>query len=283
MLATPSDNANLNVSTFYHGLVPRAPNNVSLFFRGDGFWVAPAQKNTTYYIRQRICDSPLSPSDFYLTNGAGAAITTGVKPGTADAGHPGIWSMASGTSNNGSIVLISANPPAAEFNLSVVARLAYRFVFKTGAAIPAYPNARYTFGWVDSGGTLTPSNIVAWRFLPGTSPNWLFSVFSGASGGNTASTAPAVAANTWYDARIYWDSTGVTGKIGVYGGTLYATAKITAGVPASTVSMYWQHGIQNEASGTTSYTIYPNLYEIVGPLPVTGSSMLLGDNLVNFF
>jgi hypothetical protein len=240
------------------------------------------QKNTTYYIRQRICDSSLSPSDAYSTSGTGALIGTGINPGTVNTGHPGMWQMASGTSNSGYVVLLSSNV-GPEFNLNVVSRLAYRFVFKTGPIIPAVSEAQYFFGWTDTVGTLSISNIVAWRFLPGSSPNWLLSVFSGASGSNTVSTAPAVTGNTWYDARIYWDNTGVTGKIGVYGGTLYATPKITANIPASTVSLYWQHGILNEASGTASYTIYPNLYEILGDAPVTGSHMLQGDNLLRYF
>lgn len=37
-LATPDDNTDLDVSTVRHGLVPKAPNNTTMFLRGDGTW-----------------------------------------------------------------------------------------------------------------------------------------------------------------------------------------------------------------------------------------------------
>lgn len=37
-LASPDDNTDLNVTTAAHGLVPKAPDNINQFLRGDGTW-----------------------------------------------------------------------------------------------------------------------------------------------------------------------------------------------------------------------------------------------------
>jgi hypothetical protein len=47
-LATPDDNTDLNVSTSAHGLVPKAPNDVLKFLRGDATWDTPNRKFVAY-------------------------------------------------------------------------------------------------------------------------------------------------------------------------------------------------------------------------------------------
>ena len=51
-----------DVSTLLHGLIPKAPNDISLFFRGDGVWASLAIIKTT------TGDSPLTLEGLIVIN-----------------------------------------------------------------------------------------------------------------------------------------------------------------------------------------------------------------------
>ncbi len=70
-LAAPDDNPDLNVSTSAHGLVPKAPNDITKFLRGDATWAtaglpAWSDKTTTY---------TATAGDRLLANSSGGAFT----------------------------------------------------------------------------------------------------------------------------------------------------------------------------------------------------------------
>jgi hypothetical protein len=262
-----------------------APADGQFYTRQNGAWIVTPACNYSRYIRQRFCDAPLNPTDVQLGAG-GAAIGTATYPTLYPAGHQGVWKFGTGGTAASYCCLISS-AIGAEFMLTNMNKLAFRLVFGTFSAIPsgavgATTYAEILLGWFSATHLLPlpTQKVICWRFALNTSPNWILSLADGTAENDVISNVP-VAINTWYDARIYWDASGVIGKIGPYGGTLFSTGKVTTNVPATSSAMFWQIALMSGAAGTTPYSLYTSLYEIIAEQ--TGSPVALGDTLITNF
>jgi hypothetical protein len=115
-LAAPTDVTTLNASTTAHGLMPKAPNDVSQYFRGDATWaISPGSTATTstftcpaFYAAVAgvlIASSPwLQPGDKVFVAGAGkffvsakASNTSVTLFNTGDLGNASSGTIASGS------------------------------------------------------------------------------------------------------------------------------------------------------------------------------------------
>lgn len=245
---------------------------------GDGF---------SRYIRQRHMDYAASANDATAISGTGASVASAVNTGTTNAGHPGCWAFIPASTAGGYSCLKSSTVNA-EFNLSVVNKLAFRAVLKTtgtlfSGAVGAATYGEFLLGWSNTPNTLpvASQNLILWRFAPSISANWILTTADGTTLNSSASTSNvALAINTWYDLRIYSDATGVIGKVGVYGGTLFSTGLITANIPSGSTMLYWQIANMNGTAGTTQANVWLDLYEIIAE---ASNPMMLGDQLVTNF
>jgi hypothetical protein len=237
------------------------------------------------YYRFTDCDAPLTAANPSAVSGAGASITPAVG---VTSSHIGLWSLASGTVAN-AYAGVSSNS-LADLNLTIVSKLTFRTVFQTpgtlfSGASGTTTYGQFYFGFMDTLNVYLGSaaNYITWRFAPDISANWVLH-FANAGVASQVISTVAVSGATWYDLSIYWDSSGVKARCGIWTGTppaLLSGGPFTTNLPAASTNLYWQILIRNGTAGTTNRSMSVDLIEVCGEATTLGG--FRGDQLLRNF
>ena len=226
----------------------------------------------------------------HFMNGTGAATGRGTVSGTAEtssqsattiAGHPGIWSLVSGTA---SASLASLGFPGLQSFSNSSGKYAFRMVFQPLTLFNAGNTGQIFWGFAPSiiAGT-APASGAYFQYDTALSATVPFAVVAGAGSSSVSSGVTLVAAS-WYDSLIVVDNIAATAEFYLAGFQTVPGAFPYYGTPVSSVNLTsaFASGMQTGAmiikgvTGVTSVTLNIDFWALAfgaGTLSLTGASI----------
>jgi hypothetical protein len=235
-----------------------------------------------YYVKQVHFDFAYNTGAYFVYTRSDTG--TSASSIQSEPNHRGIFQF-QGTTTAPTIIGVQGTQYV-DMYLNSFSKVALRFVVKIGNLLPTAANpCQFLAGFFD--GTAM-GNGFGFLFDPTVNTsNWLACVNASASGKNQIDTGVAATINTWYDMQIYYDSTGVQFRIGVYAPNtkppLLAGGPFTSFLPDPTAYRFLEQVyIVRNIAGSGYYYFDVDLWEVVGA-PATPGMIYRGESLVTAF